>query len=97
MQRRYFKRVLSFPGDLAQEAERLRAEAGKLGPGAERHDLERQRAILATCTRHPGDHYRRARVSTHGVNRDARAHVHAWCALVRDAAQASVETISRPL
>ena len=60
-------------------------------------DLEPERAVLAARARHPGDHHRRADISTHGVNRDARAHVHACGALVRDAAQASVETISRPL
>ena len=42
MQRRRFKNVLSFPDRLTQEAERLRAEADKLPPGTERHDLERQ-------------------------------------------------------
>ena len=42
MQRRRFKNVLSFPDRLAQEAERLRAEAEKLPPGTERHDLERK-------------------------------------------------------
>jgi hypothetical protein len=42
MQRRRFKHVLSFPDRLAQEAERLRAEAEKLPPGIARHDLERK-------------------------------------------------------
>jgi hypothetical protein len=42
MQRRRFKHVMSFPDDLAQEAEHLRAEAEKLPPGTERHDLERK-------------------------------------------------------
>jgi hypothetical protein len=42
MQRRRFKDVMSFPGDLSQEAERLRAEAENLPPGTERHDLERR-------------------------------------------------------
>jgi hypothetical protein len=42
MQRRRFKNVLSFPDRLTQEAERLRAEAEKLPPGTERHDLERK-------------------------------------------------------
>jgi hypothetical protein len=42
VQRRRFKNVLSFPDRLAQEAERLRAEAEKLPPGIERHDLERK-------------------------------------------------------
>jgi hypothetical protein len=42
MQRRRFKHVMSFPDDLTQEAERLRAEAEKLPPGTERHDLERK-------------------------------------------------------
>jgi hypothetical protein len=37
-----FQRVISFPDDLTQEAERLRAEAEKLPPGTERHDLERK-------------------------------------------------------
>ena len=60
-------------------------------------DVEAERAVLAARARHPGDHHRRADVTTHGVNRDAWAHVHACGALVRDAAQASVETISRPL
>jgi hypothetical protein len=39
MQRRRFRHVVSFPDDLSQEAERLRAE--KLPPGTERHGLER--------------------------------------------------------
>jgi hypothetical protein len=38
MERRRFKDVISFP----DEAERLRAEAEKLPPGTERHDLERK-------------------------------------------------------
>jgi hypothetical protein len=42
MQRRRFKHVMTFPDDLTQEAERLRAEATKLAPGTERHDLERR-------------------------------------------------------
>ena len=42
MQRRRFKHVMTFPDDLTQEAERLHAEAGKLPPGTERHDLERK-------------------------------------------------------
>jgi hypothetical protein len=42
MQLRRFKQVISFPDDLAQEAERLRAEAENLPPGTERHDLERK-------------------------------------------------------
>jgi hypothetical protein len=42
MQRRRFKHVMSFPDDLTEEAERLRAEAEKLPPGMERHDLERK-------------------------------------------------------
>jgi len=42
VQRRRFKNVLSFPDRLAQEAERLRAEAEKLPPSTERHDLERK-------------------------------------------------------
>jgi hypothetical protein len=42
MQRRRFKNVLSFPDRPTQEAERLRAEAEKLPPGTERHDLERK-------------------------------------------------------
>jgi len=42
MQRRHFKDVLSFPDNLTREAERLRAKAGKLRPGTERHDLERK-------------------------------------------------------
>ena len=45
----------------------------------------------------PGEHGRRAGVAAHGVDRDARACVHRASALVRAAAQASVETISRPL
>src|SRR3546814_4162060 len=45
-------------------------------------DFEAEGAILAASTRHPGDHHRRADISTHGVNCDARAHGHAWCALV---------------
>jgi len=42
MQRRRFKHVVSFPDDLTREAERLRAEAEKLPPGTERHDLEHE-------------------------------------------------------
>jgi hypothetical protein len=42
MQRRHFKHVLSFPDRLTQEAERSRAEAEKLPPGIERHELERK-------------------------------------------------------
>jgi hypothetical protein len=42
MQRRGFKHVLSFPDGQTQEAERLRAEAKKLPPGPQRHDLERK-------------------------------------------------------
>jgi hypothetical protein len=42
MQRRRFNNVVSFPDDLTQEAERLRAEAEKLPPGTERHELERK-------------------------------------------------------
>ena len=42
MQRRRFKNVLSFPNGSTQEAERLRAEAEKLRPGPQRHDLERK-------------------------------------------------------
>jgi hypothetical protein len=42
MQRRRFKHMMTFPDDLTQEAERLRAEAEKLPPGMERHDLERK-------------------------------------------------------
>ena len=42
MQRRRFKDVVSFPDDLSEQAERLRAEAEKLPPGTERHGLERK-------------------------------------------------------
>ena len=43
MQRRRFKIVGSLADRLAQEAERWRAEAEKLPPGAaERHELERK-------------------------------------------------------
>jgi len=42
MQRRHFTNVLSFPDRLTQDAERLRAEAEKLPPGIERHELERK-------------------------------------------------------
>jgi hypothetical protein len=42
VQRRRFKNVLSFPDRLAQEAERLRAEAEKLPLGTERQELERK-------------------------------------------------------
>jgi hypothetical protein len=41
MQRRRLKHVLPFPDRLTQEAERLRAEAEKLPPGLQRHELER--------------------------------------------------------
>jgi hypothetical protein len=42
MQRRRFKHIRSFPDRLTQEAERWRAEAEKLPPGIERHELERK-------------------------------------------------------
>lgn len=42
MQRRRFRHVLSFPDHLAQEAERLRAEAERLPQGIEREALERK-------------------------------------------------------
>jgi hypothetical protein len=42
MQRRRFKDVLTIPHRLIQEAERLRAEAKKLPPGIEQHELERE-------------------------------------------------------
>ena len=42
MQRRRFRNMLSFPDGLTREAERLRAEAKKLPPGPQRHDLERK-------------------------------------------------------
>ena len=42
MQRRRFKDVLTIPDRLILEAEHLRAEAKKLPPGAERHELERE-------------------------------------------------------
>ena len=42
MQRRRFKNVLSFPAGSSQEAERLRAEAERLPPGPQKHDLERE-------------------------------------------------------
>jgi hypothetical protein len=42
MQRRRFKNILSFPDRLNQQAECLRAEAEKLPPGLERHELERK-------------------------------------------------------
>lgn len=42
MQRRRFKHILSFPDRLAQEAERLRAEAEKLPRGHERDMLLRK-------------------------------------------------------
>jgi hypothetical protein len=41
MQRRRFKHMVTFPDDLGQAAERLRAEAEKLSP-PERHALERK-------------------------------------------------------
>ena len=59
--------------------------------------MEAQRPVLAARARDAGEHDRRADVAAHGVDRDTRASVHACCALVRFAAQASVETISRPL
>ena len=43
MQRRRFKHILSFPDRLAEEAERLRAEAEKLPQGQER-DLRLRKA-----------------------------------------------------
>jgi hypothetical protein len=42
MQRRRFKHILSFPDRLAEEAERLRAEAKKLPHGHERDLLLRE-------------------------------------------------------
>jgi hypothetical protein len=42
MQRRRFKHILSFPDRLAEEAERLRAEAEKLPHGHERDLLLRK-------------------------------------------------------
>ena len=42
MQRRRFKHILSFPDRLAEEAERLRAEAEKLPHGRERDLLLRK-------------------------------------------------------
>jgi hypothetical protein len=42
MQRRRFKHALSLPDRLTQVAERFRAEAEKLPPGIERHELERR-------------------------------------------------------
>jgi hypothetical protein len=42
MQRRRFNDVLTIPDPFIQEAERLRAEAEKLPPGIERHELERE-------------------------------------------------------
>lgn len=42
MQRRRFEQVLSFPDRLAEEIAHLRAEAEKLPPGEERHELERK-------------------------------------------------------
>jgi hypothetical protein len=42
MQRRRFKHVLSFPDDVAQQAERLRGEVEKLPPGPARRALERK-------------------------------------------------------
>ena len=60
-------------------------------------DLEAQRPVLAARAGDPGEHDRRADVAAHGVDRDARAGVHLDAPLVRVAAQASVETISRPL
>jgi hypothetical protein len=54
MQRRRFKHVVTFPEDLGQEADRLRAEAEKLPPGTERHDLERK-ARQAETAAHIGE------------------------------------------
>jgi len=42
MQRRRFKNMATFPDDQGQAAERLRAEAEKLSPGAEGHVLEKK-------------------------------------------------------
>ena len=54
MQRRRFKHVMSFPDDLTEEAERLRAEAEKLPPGMERHDLERKARQADEWLKSPG-------------------------------------------
>jgi hypothetical protein len=51
MQRRRFTHVMTFPDDLTQEAERLRAEAEKLRPGTERHGLERKARQAETAAR----------------------------------------------
>jgi hypothetical protein len=51
MQRRRFKRVLSFPDDVAHQAERLRAEAEKMPPGPGRHALERKARQAETAAR----------------------------------------------
>jgi hypothetical protein len=42
MQRRHFRNELSFPDQLSQEAQRLRAEAERLPWGTERRELERK-------------------------------------------------------
>ena len=51
MQRRGFKNVLSFPEGSKQEAEHLRAEAGQLRPGPQRHALERKARQAETAAR----------------------------------------------
>jgi hypothetical protein len=50
MQRRPFRNVLSFPDQLSQEAERLRAEAERLPPGNERRELERKARQAETAS-----------------------------------------------
>jgi hypothetical protein len=51
MQRRRFKHILSFPDRLAEEAERLRAEAEKLPHGHER-DLRLRKARQTETAAH---------------------------------------------
>ena len=66
MQRRRFRHVVSFPDDLSQEAERLRAE--KLPPGTERHGLERM-ARQAETAAHIDEWLEFVRFATPGMTR----------------------------
>ena len=60
-------------------------------------DEEMERMVAAVRTGDPGDDCRRPRVTPHCVDRDPRTCVHIRPPRAPRLAQASVETISRPL
>jgi hypothetical protein len=60
-------------------------------------EVELERLVAALGASRTGDHHRSAVVPTHCVDGDSRACVHALKRPGRSRAQASVETISRPL